>query len=70
MVKFRDIVPGSVVLLGRLNGSRSDLSNSVGFVVDKLSTKINNSTWTGIKVQVDENREEIVAFHNVKEILA
>jgi len=70
MVKFAEIVPGSVVQLGRFNGDRAELSHMVGFVTAKRVTKIGNSTWTGIEVQVAPRRTEMVALHNVKEILA
>ncbi len=70
MVKFADVTPGSIVQLGRLNGARRDLSHNVGFVTRKLVTKIGNSTWSGIMVEVAPNHYELVAIHNIKEVLA
>lgn len=70
MVKFADVQTGSVVQLGRLNGVRSELSHSVGYVVRKEIKRIGTSTWSAILVQVAPRKFEFVAIHNIKEILA
>jgi|688.fasta_scaffold35191_9 hypothetical protein len=70
MVKFADVTPGSVVQLGRFNKDRSPLSHSVGMVVSKEITKIGNSTWTAIGVQVGPRQVEMVSLHNIRELLA
>ena len=70
MVKFAAVTPGSVVQLGRFNKERSPLSYAVGMVVRKEITKIGNSTWTGVLVQVAPKRVELVALHNIRSILA
>lgn len=70
MVKFADVIPGAVVQLGRFNKERSKLSYAVGMVKDKQVTKIGNSVWTGIRVEVAPRRYELVSLHNIKAILA
>jgi len=70
MVKFADVTPGSVVQLGRFNKDRSPLSHSVGMVVGKEITKIGNSTWAGLLVQVGPRQVELVSLHNIRSILA
>lgn len=70
MVKFADVIPGSVVQLGRLNKERSKLSYAVALVREKKATKIGNSVWTGIEVEVAPRQYETVALHNIKTILA
>jgi hypothetical protein len=70
MVKFAAVTPGSVVQLGRFNKERSPLSYAVGMVVRKEITKIGNSTWTGVLVQVAPKQVELVALHNIRSILA
>lgn len=70
MVKFADVIPGSVVQLGRFNKERSKLSHAVALVHSKKATKIGNSVWTGIKVEVAPRRYEMIALHNIKDILA
>ena len=69
MVKFAQVVEGSVVQLGRFNKADSVHSHKVGIVKSKQVTKIGNSVWSGITVQVGPNEFVLANITNIKAIL-
>lgn len=70
MVKYAAVQPGTVVQLGRFNKERSGMSHKVGMVTEKRTVKFGNSTWSGIGVEIEPGHIEMVALHNIKEILS
>lgn len=70
MVKYAAVQPGTVVQLGRFNKERVGMSHKVGIVTEKRTVKFGNSTWSGIGVEIEPGHIEMVALHNIKEILS
>lgn len=68
-VAYKDIVPGSVVLLGNFYKDKKSLSGATAFVVGKDVLKIGNNVYSRIRIETEAGMNE-VQLHNVAAILA
>ena len=70
MVKFAEVQKDSIVQLGRFNKDKAEHSYKVGIVTAKTVTKIGNSVWSAITVQVSPKKFVVASIHNIREVLA
>ena len=70
MVKFAEVVEGSIVQLGRFNKENAVHSFKSGIVTGKEVIKIGKSVWSAITVQVGPKEFVVANITNIKAVLA
>lgn len=70
MTKYAEVQKDSIVQLGRFNKDKAEHSYKTGIVTGKKVTKIGNSIWTAITVQVAPREYIVASITNIKAVLA